>query len=333
MTATWGVVTAFNLSWELLSVAAQRLAMLLSLFALAEIPWQLVEKCWEAMAGSATGEDVRDEELSPLSLLSRVGQGRYELHQLLREFFGTKLHGSPEKDDLITCFATVMTEVARTINQTVTVSEQESLELAIPHLRAAIDWAAYLPDDDKTFCCEGLAHFHQSQSFFTEAESLYVRSLEISEKQLGGEHPSTATSLNNIATLYESMGRYEEAEPLYVRSLKIREKHLGAEHPSTAMSLNNIAELYRLMGRYEEAEPLYVRSLKISEKQLGAEHSSTATSLNNIAGLYYSMGRYEEAEVFLMRAIAIREKKLGPNHPYTIGSKQSLEVLRSTMGK
>jgi tetratricopeptide (TPR) repeat protein len=289
MTATLGVVTAFNLSWELLSAAAQRLAMLLSLFALAEIPWQLVENCWEAGTGSATSEDVRDEELSPLSLLSRVGPGRYELHQLLREFFGAKLHGSPEIDDLITCFATVMTEVAKTINQIVTLSEQQSLELEIPHLRAAINWATYLPDDDKTWCCSGLARFYQSQSLFTEAESLYVRSLEISEKHLGGEHPSTATSLNNIAELYRLMGRYEEAEPLYVRSLKISENHLGGEHPFTANSLNNIAALYYSMERYADAEVLLMRSITILEKKLGPNHPNTISSKRNLEILRSTM--------------------------------------------
>jgi tetratricopeptide (TPR) repeat protein len=333
MTATSGVVTAFNLSWELLSEAAQELAMFLSLFALAEIPWQLVESCWEA-GDVGTSEDVRDAELWPLSLLNRVGQGRYELHQLLREFFGAKLQHSPAKDYLITCFAQAMTAVAQTVEPIVTVSQQASLELAIPHLRAAIDWADYLPADDKTWCCTGVARFYQSQSIFTEAELLYVRSLDISEKQLGEEHPSTASSLNNIAGLYESMGRYEEAEPLYVRSLKIREKKLGAEHPFTASSLNNIAELYRSMGRYEEAEPLYVRSLAIREKHLGEEHPDTAASLNNIAGLYYnSMRRYEEAEPFYVRSLAIREKHLGEEHPDTAASLNNIAVLYYSMGR
>jgi tetratricopeptide (TPR) repeat protein len=329
MTADWGVVTAFNLSWELLSDDAQRLAMLLSLFALAEIPWQLVESCWEA----GKSDDVRDAELSPLSLLNRVGQGRYELHQLLREFFGAKLQHSPVKDQIITGFAQAMTAVAQTIGQTVTLAEQASLELAIPHLRAAIDWADYLQGDDKTWCCMGAARFYQSQCIFTEAESLYVRSLAIYEKQLGTEHPTTASSLNNIAILYYLMGRFEGAELLYVKALAIYEKHLGAEHPDTATGLNNIAELYRAIGRYEEAEPLYARSLAIREKQLGMEHPDTANSLNNIAVLYCAMERYEEAKVFLIRAIAIAEKKLGSNHPNIISCKQSLEILhqRSTL--
>ena len=70
------------------------------------------------------------------------------------------------------------------------------------------------------------------------------------KKLLGAEHPSVATSLNNLAGLYESQGRYTEAEPLYIKALDMRKKLLGAEHPDVASSLNNLAFLYNAQGRY-----------------------------------------------------------------------------------
>ena len=155
---------------------------------------------------------------------------------------------------------------------------------------------------------------------YGEAERLYERALGISERQLGGEHPDTAGSLNNLAGLYESQGRYEEAEPLYERALEIRERQLGGEHPDTATSLNNLAALYRGQGRYEEAEPLLKRALGIYERQLGEEHPETARGLNNLAGLYHDLGRIEDAERLFRRALAIREHVLGPEHPDTANS-------------
>jgi tetratricopeptide (TPR) repeat protein len=68
---------------------------------------------------------------------------------------------------------------------------------------------------------------YDSMGNYAKAEPLYQRSLAIREKALGPEHPSTATSLNNLALLYDSMGDYAKAEPLYQRSLAIREKALG----------------------------------------------------------------------------------------------------------
>ena len=47
------------------------------------------------------------------------------------------------------------------------------------------------------------------------------RSLDINEKALGPEHPSTANSLNNLAFLYFLQDRYAEAEPLSSRALEI----------------------------------------------------------------------------------------------------------------
>jgi hypothetical protein len=41
-----------------------------------------------------------------------------------------------------------------------------------------------------------------------------LRSLSILEKQLGEDHPTISTVLNNLAELYRSQGKYNEAEPV-----------------------------------------------------------------------------------------------------------------------
>jgi tetratricopeptide (TPR) repeat protein len=204
--------------------------------------------------------------------------------------------------------------------------------LAINYFQKAINLAS-ISSPDLADSLNNLACLYESMGRYTEAEPLYVRSLAISEEDLGANHPDTATSLNNLAVLYYSMGKYAEAEPLHVRSLAIKEEQLGANHPSTATSLNNLAELYRSMGRYVETEPLFVQSLAIREKELGANHPSTATSLNNLAGLYISMGRYAEAEPLYVRALAILEQSLGANHPNTQGCIQNLQTLRQQLAE
>ncbi len=80
--------------------------------------------------------------------------------------------------------------------------------------------------------------------------------MAIREQALGPDHPSFATSLNNLALLYRAQDRFEEAESLYQRSVSIKEQALGPDHPALAASLNNLANLYRDQGRYEEAEPI-----------------------------------------------------------------------------
>jgi tetratricopeptide (TPR) repeat protein len=335
MTAELGVIAAFELSWQGLSAEARLLAAFLSIFAPAEIPWVLAEQCLAGLplAGLAAGDveglaNLRDLELCAGSLLDRKRDGFYELHQLLREFFALKLAEFPEREGFMGSFARQLTTIAKTAEQIVIVSERSWLLQVLPHWIVATNFAEYLPDDDKTWCCTALARLHESLSQFSDAEIWRLRSLAISEEQLGANHPDTATSLNNLAGLYRGMGRYSEAEPLYLRSLAIREEQLGANHPDTATSLNNLAGLYYSTGRYSEAEPLYLRSLAISEEQLGENHPDTASSLNNLADLYYSTGRYLEAEPLYFRSIQIAETTLGVDHPNTKIFRNNLIAFR-----
>ena len=170
-------------------------------------------------------------------------------------------------------------------------------------------------------------------ALYAIAEPLYQCALAIKEEQLGPEHPSTSSSLNNLAELYENQGRYNEAEPLFKRALAIDTSVYGAEHVEVATDLNNLAHLYQTQGRYNEAEPLYQRALAIKKQQSGPEHPSTASSLNNLAGLYRVQGKYSEAELLYQHALAIYEQQLGPKHPSTASSLNNLAYLYQTQGK
>ncbi|MGB3614741.1 MAG: NB-ARC domain-containing protein, partial [Elainellaceae cyanobacterium] len=83
MTGRRGVEAAIALSWEELQrEETRRLAYLLSLFALAPIPWGLVAGCLPDEDEEEL-EDARDR-LVNLSLVRRVDEGVYQLHQLVR---------------------------------------------------------------------------------------------------------------------------------------------------------------------------------------------------------------------------------------------------------
>ncbi|MBD1887408.1 tetratricopeptide repeat protein [Microcoleus vaginatus] len=346
MTARRGVAAAFELSWAELNPPARTLGCLLSVFALAPIPWELVAEClpdWD----EEDLEDCRDDELLEQSLLSLVEdetsdsaqsglvQPRYQLHALIREFFAVKLQGHADAEILRSKFAVVLTAVAKTIPETVTLEVQERVKEALPHLEVVAEQWSHLVEDstDAIESFTGLAWVAQGQSLWAEAQKWFKACLQMTEKRCGAEHPDTAKSLNNLAELYRAMGRYPEAEPLYVRSLSILEQRCGADHPDTATSLNNLALLYYARGRYAEAEPLYVRSLSIREQQLGVDHPGTAQSLSNLALLYESMGRYAEAEPLYVRSLSIRQQQLGVDHPDTALSLNNLALLYESMGR
>ncbi|MFN6563709.1 MAG: tetratricopeptide repeat protein [Nostoc sp. ChiSLP01] len=285
MTAQRGVLAAFELSWQELEDDDKQLGCLLSLFAAAPIPWKLVEQCLPDEDVEDL-EEIRDDSLLNLHLLQRKGEGVYQLHPLLRQFFQYKCTGLEQAEELKQSFCKVMVAVAKDIPDSPTLEQITAATPAIPHLaEVANNLIQYIADEDLPWVFVGNAGFYDGQGLYNQALPWYEQCLEVTKKRLGEEHPDVATSLNNLAALYHSQGRYSEAEPLYIQALALWRKLLGEEHPSVAQSLNNLASLYRSQGRYSEAEPLYIQALDIFERRLGVDHPNTVTVRENLAYL------------------------------------------------
>ncbi|MCZ8200240.1 CHAT domain-containing protein [Microcystis sp. LE19-55.1A] len=106
------------------------------------------------------------------------------------------------------------------------------------------------------------------QGKYNEAIPLAEQALAIRKQQLGDNHPSTATSLNNLAFLYQSQGRYSEAEPFYKEALAIWKKQLGENHPNTAKSFGNLAGLYQSQDNIPQAINYLSQGLAVQEYNL-----------------------------------------------------------------
>ncbi|MEP0853618.1 MULTISPECIES: tetratricopeptide repeat protein [Cyanophyceae] len=333
MTARLGVAAAFELSWQELDEAAQQLACLLSLFALAPIPWSLVEQCLPDEEKEAL-EDARDEALLNLSLLERRGQHSYQLHQLIREFLRGKLEQLAQADQLKRGFCRAMVAVALQIPDTPTQQDIITAAPTIPHVaEAAKHQTNWLSDKDLISPFIGLGRFYGGQGAYSRAEPWYEQCLITVKGRLGEEHPDVATSLNNLALLYHFQGRYAEAELLYLQALELRKRLLGEEHPDVASSLNGLAAVYHSQGRYVEAELLYLQALELRKRLLGEEHPDVAQSLNNLAGLYKSQGRYAEAEPLRLQALELRKRLLGEEHPSVALNLNNLALLYKSQGR
>ena len=55
--------------------------------------------------------------------------------------------------------------------------------------------------------------------------------MEAFKRVLGQEHPSTLTSMANLASTFWSQGRWKEAEELEVQVMETSLRVLGQEHP------------------------------------------------------------------------------------------------------
>ncbi|MEG4423659.1 MULTISPECIES: tetratricopeptide repeat protein [unclassified Microcoleus] len=305
MTASLGVAAAFELSWEVLNEPTKQLGCLLSLFALAPIPWSLVQLCLSEQDLDDL-EELRDDNLLNLNLLQRKGAGIYQLHQLIREFFQAKQVSITNSDELKRQFCQAMVAIARTIPETPTHNLLLELAPAIPHVaEAATLLNCYLTDTDLLKPFEALGRFYEGQSFYEQAADWYDRCRSLSEQRFGSEHLDIATSINHLAYIYRLQCRYSEAEHLCKQVLEMRQRLLGTEAPQVADSLNQLAILYNLQGKYDDAEALYKQSLEMKQRLLGSEHPDVADCFNNLAYLYLYQGRYVEAEPLFEQAIIL----------------------------
>ncbi|NJO75902.1 MAG: TIR domain-containing protein, partial [Leptolyngbyaceae cyanobacterium RM1_406_9] len=204
MNAPLGVAAAFELSWEVLDEPARQLAARLSLFALAEIPWLLVEACYPEEDAEDV-EDWRDESLLSLHLLERIGESTYQLHQLLHEFFAAKREQRADLVEMKQSFRSAVLWAAKRSTETPEQSLLAETTVLIPHLQAVIKLSETSGQTtDVAVDLAWLAELYRSQGRYAQAEPLYLRALAISQAQLGENHPDVATKLNNLAELYRS---------------------------------------------------------------------------------------------------------------------------------
>jgi tetratricopeptide (TPR) repeat protein len=352
MTARLGVADAFELSWERLDENAQFLGCLLSLFASADIPWDLVKQAYSNMPSSENEEidlDILEDaraDLLRFNLLQRTSEGSYRQHQLIREFLREKREQSAQVNDLKQAFVAAIVAVAKQIPDSPTRQQIQGFAPAIPHMTEVVEdnnLRKCLSNDDLVLPFTSLGRFYQSQGLYDQAEPLYELGLSVTQARFGSEHPAVAASLNNLASLYQVQGHYQKATPLYLQALELNKKLLGNDHPYVATGLSNLAALYEAQGRYKESESLYTQALELTNRLLNDECSdiatklfslaSVVTQLNNQAYLYQAQGRYDKAEPLYVEALELTKRILGENHPDITAILNNLGDLYEAQGR
>ncbi|MDD4523531.1 MAG: tetratricopeptide repeat protein [Methanosarcina sp.] len=264
-------------------------------------------------------------ELIKFSFIKTDSNGKYSIHQLMRKSLQEHQDSTDRKNTHQFLFVYYSNKIEDLDIKAITPEHETALTEAIYHAKESLEaeelceWFIYVS-----------APFYRA-AFWQLITPIYEEILRILEAELGPEHPSVATTLNNLALLYHQIGDYEKALPFYQRALDISENVLGPQHPSVATTLNNLAGLYESMGDYEKALPFCQRALDISENVLGPQHPDVATTLNNLAVLYKSMGDYEKALPLYQRALEILKNKLGSAHPNFKIVEQNIQILKAEM--
>ncbi|KAJ6003890.1 hypothetical protein N7540_013172 [Penicillium herquei] len=325
------VITTWQLSFEQIRherPAATDLLALMSMFDRQGIPEGLVR---------ADGDGLQFEDaVAPLISYSlvRVGFGTtlFDMHRLVQLSVRTWLEIHLELARWQRKSRAIMAQIFPN-GQYESWSECQRL---LPH---AIEVMKSISEEHEEDQLHGATIFSKSgwylllRGAYGAAEVMHRWALEVREKVLGRERPSTLTSVGHLGNVLSSQGQYEEAEVMHRRALEGYEKVLGREHPHTLNSVSYLGNVLFSQGQYEEAEVMHRRALEGYEKVLGREHPDTLNSVSYLGSVLSSQGKYEGAEAMHRRALEAQKKALGRERPDILSIVNNLGIVLFRQGK
>jgi serine/threonine protein kinase/tetratricopeptide (TPR) repeat protein len=193
---------------------------------------------------------------------------------------------------------------------------QGRLETAEPLLLEALakyETVSPPPMLDMGAVLTNLGHLRASRGDLDSAETLYRRSLEL-RRQVSGEGPSLANSLEALAEILIRRGSLAAADSAASEALRIRRTTLPAGHFAIAGPIALRARILRRQGHLTSAEALSREALAIRIAALGDGHFSVADSRNDLALALQAQGRRAEAESLFRAALDGYQRHFGPDH-------------------
>ena len=334
------VATTWSLAFEEVertNPAAVELLRLCAFVAPDQLPEELLTEGaphWPATLQEAVRDRFRfNQMLSTLlrfSLIKRAGRERMlSLHRLVQVVQRERM-ASEEQRQWAERLVCAMNTIFPSKNASWS-ADQRCLEQAMAGVALTEQYHLRLPEAANLLANTGrhLAVFGP----YTMAEQLLLRSLNISEQQLGPQRQEVATTLHNLAILYWQQGQFAQAESLFQRVLHSWEEHVMPEYDEVAAVLHHLASFYWQQGKYAQARPLFLQALLIHKEHEVSVHISKAFPLLGLAGVEAGEGNYEEAERLAQQALYIFEEQLEPQHPDVAHALLGLANICVRLGK
>ena len=122
------------------------------------------------------------------------------------------------------------------------------------------------------------AAHHQKQDQQERANELFRIAVEVRTRETLpryrrrlGDHPFTATILNNLSKNYRALEEFEDAKKCSEEALKIRRDFLR-EHMETALSLFEVAMVFKETNKLQVAKTYFEQCLAMQKKVLDEKH-------------------------------------------------------------
>jgi tetratricopeptide (TPR) repeat protein len=241
------------------------------------------------------------------SLLQWNPNGRYAMHELVRQYAAARLLTTGEMATIQARYFTYFLDWAKTAESHLVGTEiaawLEQFETEKENLRAALAWVLAEGNPESGLqMVAALWWYWYTCGYFSEGRVWLAQALARDETAAPGE--ARAKALSGAGVLAWNQGDYEAARSLYEESLAI--KRASGDQLAISAQLNNLGNLAMDEGDYELARHYHEESLDI-KRDLGDE-PGIAISLGNLGIVAYKQGDYETARAFYEESLAIKRK-------------------------
>lgn len=266
------------------------------------------------------------------SLVRRNALGRYEMHELLRQFADSKLTRE-EYDQLCVRHGEYFTEFLRRSLPALKSREQaqalRAMESVMDDVRGA--WSYALANERWEWlwsAVEALFHFSIARDRFVDLAEMYQQAVHKLESAGQPDRLLLGVVLSMFSTIQASIGSRVEVERLVQRALPIvRDEFSG--HPGTILPLIQLGQLLNYpVRRRDDSKALLARAVELADQQ--SDVWLRAIAKVYMAWWYQSNIYYDQSRRAFMEALDLFER-IG--QPWGIAAAlNGLKAHASTLG-
>lgn len=297
---------ALDHSWDLLSLREKDVFSQLAVF-----QGGFRKEAAREVAGAELDEIT---SLLDKSLLKRVGEDRYDLHELVRQYTNARLQSDTHeyiqtRDHHSNYYATLLEQWAGRIRSPKQVEILAEMDAEIDNLRLAWSWmVSHHQADNIQMSLRGLWHFHEIRARFWEGAALFGEAVAAFQLQEKAASDQPTQHLAVLARMQAQQGyflahldRYEESSQLLNQSAAFLRS--STDQIALAEMLTYFAYMKYRMGEFVDAEQYAGESLHLN-RILDNKHG-IVFGLIILSYVGLAQGEYEQAYTLSSESLSI----------------------------
>ncbi|MBK8987729.1 MAG: tetratricopeptide repeat protein [Chloroflexi bacterium] len=288
------LTAVFDHSWQLLSPVEQAIFARLAIF-------QSDFSAPAALAiAAANPSDLAG--LAAKSLLRQGGNGRYDIHELLRQYATQHLAGQEgELEATAVRHATFYLDLLAQQGDGESAEQRQTILAELPNVRTAWDWAARQQEEALLLrAAKPLHGFYSIQSWFQEGLEAFQFALMHLSTHPEGRALVLCDLLSRKARLHIHVGQLAAARYALDEAQTYLPQVTDSERHSTI--LGYLAITYFYAGDFAQASQLAAESLRLAE--LADDLGGIGFAHNLIGTCYKASGEYDLAESHFQHSAA-----------------------------